>query len=149
MNAVAELRRRGAHALATGDPETAARLAADVIHAHHHAAALAGAGWPEALAIEYGCAAAADCGPRDLPAHHPRHGGTPVTWTRSPDTDDTAALSAAVATARADVEATRAMVARGEEGHAALDAAEYRMHCSLRDLDRLRERRDVNPGERS
>lgn len=72
-----------------------------------------------------------------------------MTWTRSTTDDDTAALSAAVATARADVEATRALVARGEEGHAALDAAEYRMHAALRALDRARERRDVNTGKRS
>lgn len=60
-NPVAELRRRGADALATGDPETAALLAADVVHAHRHADALAGAGWPEPLAIEYGVAHARDC----------------------------------------------------------------------------------------
>lgn len=59
MNAVAELRRRGADALATGDREVAARLAADMVHAHHHAAVLAVAGWP--LAIEYGVARARDC----------------------------------------------------------------------------------------
>lgn len=71
-----------------------------------------------------------------------------MSWT-SPDTDDTAALLAAVASARRDVEATRALVARGEEGHAALVAAEYRMHAALRALDRARERRDVNTGKRS
>lgn len=62
-----------------------------------------------------------------------------MSWTTSTTDDDTAALSAAVATARADVEATRALVARGEEGHAALDAAEYRMYAALRAVDRARE----------
>lgn len=60
-NPVAELRRRGTAALATGDPQVAARLAADVVHAYQHAADLAASGWPEPLAVEYGCAAAADC----------------------------------------------------------------------------------------
>lgn len=62
-----------------------------------------------------------------------------MTWTRSPDTDDTAALSAAVSTARRDVEATRAMVARGDEGASAVSAAEYRHHCALLAVDRARE----------
>lgn len=62
-----------------------------------------------------------------------------MSWTTPSTADDTAALSAAVATARADVEATRALVARGEEGHAALDAAEYRMYAALRAADRARQ----------
>lgn len=72
-----------------------------------------------------------------------------MTWTRSPDTDDTAALLAAVASARRDVEATRLAVGRGDDGASALTAAEYRHHAALRALDRARERRDVNTGKRS
>lgn len=72
MNAVAELRRRGADALATGDPDTQRRFAADVIHAYHHTLVLAGAGWPEPLAVEYGVARARDCDPTSCPVTDPK-----------------------------------------------------------------------------
>jgi len=61
-----------------------------------------------------------------------------MSWTSSTDLDDTAALLAAVASARRDVEALRTAVARGTEGHAALGAAEWRLHCALRSVDRAR-----------
>lgn len=62
-----------------------------------------------------------------------------MSWT-SPDTDDgTAALLAAVGTARADVEAARAAVARGDEGASAVSAAEYRHYAALRAVDRARQ----------
>ncbi len=64
-----------------------------------------------------------------------RPDAAPESWTAPPD-PGTAGLLAAIATARADVEALRRAVAGGREGHSALGAAEWRLHLALRALDR-------------